>query len=601
MSFIQIPIQIYPNTSLGYSSLSNLTSGTSNTAFGYESLKNVTTGFENVAVGNLSLRNINTGYGNTAVGNLAISTGTSITNSTAVGAEAMRLSIVGANNNTAIGNSALRNTLTGANNTAVGYSAGYLISTGSKNTVLGAYSGNQGGLDIRTLSNYVVISDGDGNPRIIVDPAGLVSAPGGFSGGGGGGALTFNNQTAAYTVVSGDLGKIVNCTSGTFTVSLTAAATLGSGFNCWVWNTGTGVITIDPSGAETIDGVSTLTLRQGEGSQIVCNGINWETGDRKTMRGYAENLASASARPSASGASAVAIGSTATASGISAFATNNSTASGTQSIALGGATATSNYSTSIGQNSGNFGSQAVTGTAAMALGGSYASGIDSFAAAIANNTVTYGARASNSIAMGDRNQATNGNSTCVGGQLSTAGGGASLVSGTGCSTGTNSFGSVAVGNGATNTVAGKFSFAGTYYGSTFGTAQMGMMCLSNTTPGAAATVLTSNGGAASTVNQLILPDNTAHAFSGIVVARQKSTGGTQSAAWSVSGLIRREAGAGTTTLVASTVTVISNVPGWTLALSADTVNGGLSVTATGAAATDIRWHVKIDSSEVTYT
>jgi len=254
----------------------------------------------------------------------------------------------------------------------------------------------------------------------------------------------------------------------------------------------------------------------------------------------------------------------------------------------------------MGANSGGGASQALA-AGAMALGGSYASGTNSFAAAIANNTVTYGARSLGAIAMGDRNQATFGNATSVGGQLSTAGGGASFVSGSGCSTGFNSFGSVALGNGAANTVAGKFSFAGTYYSSTFGTSQMGMICLSNTTPGAAATVLTSTGGAASTINQLILPDNTAHAFSGIVVARQKSTGGTASAAWSVSGLIRREAGAGTTTLIASTVTVISNVPGWTLALSADTVNGGLSVTATGAAATDIRWHVKLDSSEVTYT
>ena len=237
----------------------------------------------------------------------------------------------------------------------------------------------------------------------------------------------------------------------------------------------------------------------------------------------------------------------------------------------------------------------------MALGGSYASGTDSFAAAVANNTNTYGAQAANAIAIGDRNKSTNTGGVAIGGLLNSAGGAYSFVAGTGCSTGLNSNSSVALGNGATNTVAGKFSFAGTYYSIAFGTAQMGMMCLSNTTPGAAATVLTSTGAAASTTNQLILPDATAMAFSGIVVARQKATGGTQSAAWSVSGLIRRETGAGTTTLVASTVTVISNVPGWTLALSADTVNGGLAVTATGAAATDVRWHVKLDSSETTYT
>jgi hypothetical protein len=34
------------------------------------------------------------------------------------------------------------------------------------------YNGNQGGLDIRTASNYIVLSDGDGNPRQIIDGSG---------------------------------------------------------------------------------------------------------------------------------------------------------------------------------------------------------------------------------------------------------------------------------------------------------------------------------------------------------------------------------------------------------------------------------------------
>jgi hypothetical protein len=60
---------------------------------------------------------------------------------------------------------------TGDGNTFVGaagagpYGSGYLVTTGSRNTILGAYNGNQGGLDIRTSSNYIVLSDGDGNPR----------------------------------------------------------------------------------------------------------------------------------------------------------------------------------------------------------------------------------------------------------------------------------------------------------------------------------------------------------------------------------------------------------------------------------------------------
>jgi len=60
------------------------------------------------------------------------------------------------NNNTLVGN--------GVFGTSGG--AGSNITTGSKNTILGAYSGNNGGLDIRTSSNNIVLSDGDGNPNI---------------------------------------------------------------------------------------------------------------------------------------------------------------------------------------------------------------------------------------------------------------------------------------------------------------------------------------------------------------------------------------------------------------------------------------------------
>lgn len=88
---------------------------------------------------------------------------------------------------------------------------------------------------------------------------------------------TFNNQTSAYTVVASDLGKVINCTTGTFTVSLTSAATLGSGFNCWVWNSGAGTITIDPASSETIDGSATVSLTANQTTQIVSNGSNWYT------------------------------------------------------------------------------------------------------------------------------------------------------------------------------------------------------------------------------------------------------------------------------------------------------------------------------------
>lgn len=551
------------NTGVGSSALLFNNGGISNTAFGLGTLKLNQNGDGNTAIGSNAMLYNTTGDDNTGVGRNALSA-----NSTGL-------------SNTAIGSDAL-SAATGNLNTAIGKDAGILITTGQKNTVLGPFSGNQGGYDIRTLNNYVVIADGDGNPRIIVDPAGLVSAPGGFSGGGGG-TITIENKTAAYTVVSGDLGKIVNCTANTFTVSLTAAATLGSGFNCWVWNTGTGVITIDPNGAETIDGVVTLTLRKGEGLQIVCNGSNWETGDKKTMRLYSENMAAASPRPLSAGNLSFAIGLSAS-------------SGGEASVALGySVNASAAVSSAIGQNSSYQGSQAVTGAGAMALGGSYASGADSFAAAVANNTSTYGATGANSVALGYRAKAsssgsvalgynsasTGSNSTAIGSDSTASGGYGTTINGIAATDG-GIWSKLAIGSG--------FSSAG----------QTGILQLRELTADATATVLKSNGAAAGAANQCILPNNSAHAFTGTIVARQQAAGGTQSAAWTVSGLIRREANAASTTLVASTVTVISNVPGWTLALSADTTNGGLAVTATGAAATNIKWLANIQTTEVTY-
>jgi len=46
------------------------------------------------------------------------------------------------------------------------------MTSGTKNTILVVYNVNQGGLDIRTSSNYIVLSDGDGNPRGIFDSSG---------------------------------------------------------------------------------------------------------------------------------------------------------------------------------------------------------------------------------------------------------------------------------------------------------------------------------------------------------------------------------------------------------------------------------------------
>jgi hypothetical protein len=54
----------------------------------------------------------------------------------------------------------------GYKNCYVGFNAGDAMTTGDNNTILGSFSGNENGLDIRTSNNNIVLSDGDGNPRM---------------------------------------------------------------------------------------------------------------------------------------------------------------------------------------------------------------------------------------------------------------------------------------------------------------------------------------------------------------------------------------------------------------------------------------------------
>lgn len=83
-------------------------------------------------------------------------------------------------------------------------------------------------------------------------------------------------KTTTYTTVAGDKGKVLDC-SGTWTLSLLAAATAGDGYNVSVRNSGTGVITIDPNLSETIDGSATLTVNAGESLIVYCTGTAWVT------------------------------------------------------------------------------------------------------------------------------------------------------------------------------------------------------------------------------------------------------------------------------------------------------------------------------------
>jgi hypothetical protein len=158
--------------------------------------------------------------------------------------------------------------------------------------------------------------------------------------------------------------------------------------------------------------------------------------------------------------------------------------------------------------------------------------------------------------------------------------------------------------GSTRSIAGYQAFPAnnTPISQSTGITQAGLLVLAVQTTDATATVLRSDSSAASTTNQVILPNNAAYHFKGSVIANV--TGAANGAAWSFEGAIMRGANAASTVLIntpsINRIAASSGATAWTIALTADTTNGGLTVTATGAAATTIRWVAKLETTEVTF-
>jgi len=102
------------------------------------------------------------------------------------------------------------------------------------------------------------------------------------------------------------------------------------------------------------------------------------------------------------------------------------------------------------------------------------------------------------------------------------------------------------------------------------------------------TVMTSDAGAASAANQMVLPNNSSMFFEVDVVAHDSTL---KSASWKVQGTIRRGANAAATAIVGTNVTTTfgSDLSGGSpgVTCTADTTNGALAVTFTGIAATTI--------------
>ena len=119
----------------------------------------------NTVVGNEAGTEVTTGDRNTLLGYQAGDAVTTSDSNTAVGYAAGTANQTGTRT-TFVGDSAGSNS-TVSDNTFIGQNSGSTVTSGDANTIIGRFDGNSGGLDIRTVNNNVVLSDGDGNITVF--------------------------------------------------------------------------------------------------------------------------------------------------------------------------------------------------------------------------------------------------------------------------------------------------------------------------------------------------------------------------------------------------------------------------------------------------
>ncbi len=239
------------------------------------------------------------------------------------------------------------------------------------------------------------------------------------------------------------------------------------------------------------------------------------------------------------------------------------------------------------------------------LAGGYDNKASASYSAVAGGQGNFATGNSSFVGGGIDNQANNLSSVVAGGRLNVASGDYSAIGGGREHIANSAFSTVSGGAyGSTRGVIGYHAFPacnGPILPVPGGLSQAGLLVLGAETTDATPTVIRSNTSAASTTNQLILPNNSAYYFKGSVIANVTGAGATKS--WTFDGQIKRGANAAATTLTGSTVSspyADAGASTWAAALTADTTNGGLAVTVTGQAGTTIRWVCKLETTEVTY-
>lgn len=203
------------------------------------------------------------------------------------------------------------------------------------------------------------------------------------------------------------------------------------------------------------------------------------------------------------------------------------------------------------------------------------------------------------VSGGTTNTSSGVGATVSGGNTNVSSGTGAVISGGYNNLSSSSLGWVPGGwHGSTRGVYGRGAWASGNIAAT-GDAQSGEHVLRRQTTDATPTRVTADNTAASTINTINLPNFSAYA--GVIIISAKAAGGTDAAFWIRFIGAVRGANAASTTIMAgfTSLPTASNGTGsvWVADVAADTTNGGIAVTVTGAAATTINWTARFVSAE----
>lgn len=451
-----------------------------------------------------------------------------------------------------------------------------------------------------------IFSDGTNYRAIVVERAGVV----------------VNAQTGTtYTYLSGDRGKLVTHTNGSAIAGTLPQATtaFGSGWFMWVENRGVGTLTITPT-TSTIDGSASLALTTNQGCLVASDGTNYYT-----MRGIGGSGSGLTNFTEAVNSSAP----NATVPVASLTATNAATnvdfalkAKGSGSLSAHIADSTSTGGNKRGQNAVDW--QSSRGSASQVASSNFATISGGRSNTASNGDATVGGGQSNN-ASGNQSTIGGGTTNAAAGSTATVGGGnsnsASATSTTvgggesnaasathatvpgGSNNTADAIGAFAHGTWATcRGIVGVSAFAADRF-SVQGDAQTRKFVMHRRTTNATPAVMVTDYGAGGTGNQIVLPNNSVFAFEGKITVRQTSVGDSKSIEFK--GSIKRGANAASTALQGVVAQADLGTPDvgaatWTVAFTADTTNGCLAITVTGAAATNLQWVATVETTESVY-